>query len=456
MLKLLKVMFPLNPYPDDRLMKASKTSRFFSMTSPASHLRGSKRAVLAATLLAALASINAHATTYTFNGSISSDWAVAGNWTGSIAPTGNAFTGRRININGGSLVYSAAQETTVYNNTTDRAFVITTGSLTFSGGSFTSNNTNTTLTEDVLGNTTAAVSTLTVNGGNYTTKDLVMNFSGGNATTTVNVQSGTATIANLKVNALTGSTSTVNLDGGTLAVGTLNSTGTGTRNINFNGGTLRVDGGSLNVSGFTNAFVKAGGAVIDTNGNNATLTQDLLTDVVSTGGGLSKSGTGTLTLSGDNTYTGATTVNDGTLALGAADRIADGSSLVMAGGTFATGGFNETLGTLVLTATSTIDLGDGASALLFADSSGATWSDSISLSFVNFTEGVDSIRIGADANGLTEAQLSKITLNGLAASINSEGYLTAIPEPSTYAMIASAASLFLVAGYRRRPTRAQS
>jgi hypothetical protein len=50
------------------------------------------------------------------------------------------------------------------------------------------------------------------------------------------------------------------------------------------------------MTGLTNAFVKAGGAVIDTQAFNVTISQDLLTDVVSTGGGLTKQGAGTLTL----------------------------------------------------------------------------------------------------------------------------------------------------------------
>ena len=49
-----------------------------------------------------------------------------------------------------------------------------------------------------------------------------------------------------------------------------------------------------------------------------------------------------MTLSGNNTYTGATTVSAGTLALGAANRIADTSALTVAGGaTFNLAGFSD-------------------------------------------------------------------------------------------------------------------
>ena len=64
-------------------------------------------------------------------------------------------------------------------------------------------------------------------------------------------------------------------------------------------------------------------------------------------GGLTKQGPAIFTLSGANTYTGATTINAGTLQLGAANRIADTSALTVAGGaTFNLNNFAETIGSL--------------------------------------------------------------------------------------------------------------
>lgn len=161
-----------------------------------------------------------------------------------------------------------------------------------------------------------------------------------------------------------------------------------------------------------------------------------------------KDGTGRWILTGNNTYTGTTTIDAGTLEIGASNRISDSSNMVLNGGTFATGGFSETLGTLDVNGNAIIDLGSGDSDLIFADSSAIAWGASISLSIINFTEGVDSIRFGINQDGLTLGQLGAITINGQAASIDELGYLGTIPEPSSYAVFAGAGALLLA--FRRR------
>lgn len=67
-----------------------------------------------------------------------------------------------------------------------------------------------------------------------------------------------------------------------------------------------------------------------------------------TGRALYKRGSGTVTLNGANTYTGATNVSEGTLQLGANDRIDNGSALNVSGGNFSLGRFSETVGAVML------------------------------------------------------------------------------------------------------------
>lgn len=125
----------------------------------------------------------------------------------------------------------------------------------------------------------------------------------------------------------TNCTGTVNLDGGALTISRIlqgGETGTGAINstFNFNGGTLKVFSGTnfaaTFMTGLDFAYVKSGGAIIDTGGvignsGNVVIAQPLLDG--GGNGGLTKEGTGILTLTGANTYTGATTINGGKLAI---------------------------------------------------------------------------------------------------------------------------------------------
>lgn len=114
---------------------------------------------------------------------------------------------------------------------------------------------------------------------------------------------------------------TFNLDGGVLTIaGVITTSNNGTATFNFNGGTLRAANASatfLDLGGASQtAVIKAGGALIDTNGYDVTISQALLDGTG--GGGLTKNGLGTLSLTGANTFTGDILVNAGTLSLSSA------------------------------------------------------------------------------------------------------------------------------------------
>jgi fibronectin-binding autotransporter adhesin len=166
---------------------------------------------------------------------------------------------------------------------------------------------------------TGVVSNLTLTGGYFWANSFTLLAAGATNTSTINI----------------GGTALVHLP----AFPTVRGSGS-TATLNFDGGTLRPTVSSTAyLSGLTNAFIKAGGARFDTNGNDITVAQRLLTDATSLGGGLTKEGFGTLTLTGSNTYTGRVYVNGGTLAinadaaLGAVPAVATPDQLVLGGGT---------------------------------------------------------------------------------------------------------------------------
>jgi len=114
---------------------------------------------------------------------------------------------------------------------------------------------------------------------------------------------------------------TLNLSGGTLIARNIVK-GTGLSGIlNFNGGRFKPRTAGYTMSGLTAAYVSTNGAVIDTSLAPYTLAQNLLhaPGAPAVDGGLVKLGTNTLTLTSyGSTYTGPTTVSNGTLCIAGA------------------------------------------------------------------------------------------------------------------------------------------
>ncbi len=169
---------------------------------------------------------------------------------------------------------------------------------------------------------------------------------------------------------------------------------------------------------------------------------------------LAFSGTGIFNLNAANTYTGTTTVNSGnvnlniasamgstasitlntggTLLINASNAIKDAAPIAMAGGTLTqANGVSDTIGTMTLTSSSTINLGTSGS-LTFANTSfsGST------LTINNWTGSVNSSGTGGKIffNSSMSAQtLAGITFTGYTpgALVLSTGEVVPVPEPAT-------------------------
>jgi len=139
-------------------------------------------------------------------------------------------------------------------------------------------------------------------------------------------KSGSGTLTVTTTNTFTGA---VNLNGGTLVFSSLtNNLGAGSA-LNFNGGELEYASGNTDDISVRTVTISAGGAAIDTAGNNVSFAKRIGNNGT---GSLTKTGNGSLTLNTNSTYTGATFVNQGTLALGASASLSNSPALVVGNG----------------------------------------------------------------------------------------------------------------------------
>lgn len=161
---------------------------------------------------------------------------------------------------------------------------------------------------------------------------------------------------NLVGDGTTNATARLYLNGGTLTANEIDRNGDNvgqqtTAELRFNGGTLRAGNADnpnwINLNnGWNQRYnttvlaIDAGGAVFDTNGRSMGIQQSLpaawsLGSPISpsiSGGGVTKRGAGTLTLSAGNAYTGNTVVEAGTLTLANTNSVVN-STVMLNGGT---------------------------------------------------------------------------------------------------------------------------
>ncbi|MGA0845655.1 MAG: beta strand repeat-containing protein, partial [Luteolibacter sp.] len=204
---------------------------------------------------------------------------------------------------------------------------------------------------------------------------------------------------------------------------------------------LGATGGGLTVQAATSGDVS----------KNITLS-GVLSDDDSVSGALTKTGGGTLTLSGANTYSGNTTINAGTLKLGAADVIANGAGkgnvAIAATGTLDLNGFSEAINGL--SGAGTVDnTAVGAATLTVGTVAGGNFSGTIqdtggALSLIK-TGGTDLILSGTNTySGTTTINQNRLFISNSAAALSANTAVT----------VNNGAALVLNAG--GNPTFAQS
>jgi hypothetical protein len=168
---------------------------------------------------------------------------------------------------------------------------------------------------------------------------------------------------------------------------------------------------------------------------------------------------GTVTLSGANTYTGTTTIDGGArLVLDGRDRLAGGSSLDLEGGTLqlvhAGGADGEAFAVLEVGKSSAIDLGD--SSLTFGALGGAAKDATLTVSdYLASASPAYAFRFLGDVTGTSAflTLMADTTIDGLAVVYHYDGAftdVTAVPEPANVALLLAGLGLMGAAARRRQ------
>ncbi len=336
------------------------------------------------------------------------------------------------------------------------------------------------------GTVTKTGTTLTLRGGaNGITVSGVITGNTGLPNSDLIIDGGTTTLTN--ANTYNGPTFIRN--SATLNANSANAlpTANGRTAVTFDGTATSVL--ALGVDQAVASLTSAGAATVNLNAQTLTIgaasgSTIFAGTIDGAGGALVKNAASTQVLTGANTFSGATMISGGTLEAGAAaslgatasvavntggtlllsgsgDRINDGATVTLAGGTFDTAGLSETVGALTLSASSIIDLATGNGTLQFGDSHVPGWTGTLSI--YNWTSGSDHLFFGTvdhpwnlTDGGLTTSQLAQIAFFSGAGSgfLGTGGFLAGgfgeiapVPEPSG---VFAGLALFGLAGWRER------
>ncbi|MCX6855571.1 MAG: autotransporter-associated beta strand repeat-containing protein [Verrucomicrobia bacterium] len=241
-------------------------------------------------------------------------------------------------------------------------------------------------------------------------------------------KSGRGALVLSGTNTAGGGTKKTTINEGILEISSLTNIGGSTGSLVFAGGTLRLGSTLTDDISLRTVTYLQGGGTIDTNGINLTLANSAGSGV----GGLTKTGAGNLTLNAASTYSGGTTVLNGTLTTGVANAFPATSSLTVngAGAAVNLGTANQTLGVVTLTAgaingtatltSSDLQLGGGtiASTVILAGTTGLT----------KTTAGVVTLAGANTFTGQTLLTNGEISFNSIA---NADGTASALGAPTT-------------------------
>lgn len=251
-----------------------------------------------------------------------------------------------LNVNGGTYGIGANNQTFAGITLTSGSITGTTGIITSTGPISTMSGSSSAILAGAVGLTQTTTGTTTLTGASTYTGPTTI--SGGILTTPLLANAGSASGIGASSNAATN----LVLDGGMLQY-----TGTGSSTnhaftLTANGGTLDASGAgteSLNHVG----VIAMGGTTARTLTLAGTGTGKLVATLGDASGGASallKTGTGTWTLTGANTYSGNTTLSGGTLALSGANVVLPVATTVQYAGnaTLDLGGASQTVGNVTL------------------------------------------------------------------------------------------------------------